>query len=378
MLYDHIKSPRSGLLTKPDGDGIYHVLFSSLMDEERFVDLNLEDWKVLIHKLYFDGDDFTSIAIDFDDDTELSVELSKIFDYDNPLSFKGMFNPVPSTPPRGEGAASTPTPFLPGQGDENSCFAHAAANMILHNVYKLRLTKPEASKFIESDCNKYLDTSNTLADYAEIEAACGVIGVKRILLFHYIYRVITKEFGTNRGVLRDATLYYLQQPFDETIFSPELSAIIRDEFEDGKKRNYTLSAIPIDEFDINEYGPYFEEYYASIHVMKPAHFFTIVGINPTIKGKDSSTGKSFTIRTRDFKSEGRITIDDSKWDNISYIFFLFETSKADSYPDIVKESVETKVFPKALGAALEAAAEGGKKSRKRRKTRRKRSRRRKN
>ena len=277
------------------------------------------------------------------------------------------------------------TPTQTTQGTQNTCFAHAAANMILHNVYKFRIDERDISKFKENNCNHYLDTSKPLPEYTTIETECGESGAKRILLFHYIYRVITSRFGYDSGSLALSILYYLRELFHPEFF-PDLNHIIEPVFESEDLDYYSLSLLSMGEFHMRDYDPYFEEYYASIYVLEPKHFFTIVGITPTIQGKDSSTGKSFTIPKREFNSTGTVVIDSSIWRNIPIIFLLFKTSKLPSYPKIVEEAILTgDLVPRDTRSAEEANAQGaekkeqgGKKSRKRKKTRRKRSRKRKN
>jgi hypothetical protein len=393
MLYDHIKSPGSGILTKPDGDGIYHVSFDRLMHEEGFRKLKLEEWMVLIHKLYFDGDDedVTSIAIDFDNDAELSVELSKIFDYDEPLSFKELFRPASHT-------VVKKTPGRSRQGIEHSCFAHAATNMIIRNVYKISMTDPDTALYIKNNCNQYLDTTRPLENLASIEANCGVSSARRILLFRYIYRVITNEYGCNFGNIGYAVLYYLQAAL-KPVFPPAILEIMPDI---TTREPYTLSTVPMRDFNVRVYNPflmdYFKEYYAVINTVKPSHSLTIVGIDEIhIHGKDSSTGEEFLIELDDFQHNGTFEIGGQEYSGISFIFFLFEPSKLATYPEVITAAIvrsrfgTPKDFPEPIDfpeysdskaaedtkAAVEAA-EGGKKSRKRKKSRRKRSRRRKN
>ena len=257
------------------------------------------------------------------------------------------------------------TPTQTRQGRQNSCFAHAAANIILHNVYKFRINERDIGTFIEKDCNKYLDTSRPIGAYADMVGECGESGAIRILLFHYIYRVITKRYGDNIGPLGYSIHYYLQQPFDDTIFSPELSAIIREEIQSKDLSLYCLSIVPINKFVMEEYDGYFAEYYAAIHVLNPMHFFTIVGIKggegEEIEGKDSYTGKSFTTPKGLFHFHGRIQIGRATWTSLLNIYLLFDKSKLSSYPKIVEEKL-----PREFRV-------GGRKSRKRRKTRRKRT-----
>ena len=354
-------------------DGLYtHITDNYLIDfgdvkmvniEQAFQDgvqSSFKEWENLIAKLLEN-----EISVIFEEGLMEVKDIKKVLSALQ-VMYPGCF----------EETDGSKTPTQTTQGAQNTCFAHAAANIIIHNIYKLRITKPDIGTFIDKNCNKYLDTSQPIGAYADMVGECGESGAIRILLFHYIYRVITSRFGYNIGPLGYSILYYLREPFHPEVF-PELNHIIHPVFESEDLDYYSLSAINIGEFDIREYGPYFEEYYASIYVLEPKHFFTIVGITPTIQGKDSSTGKSFTIRTGEFNSTGTVEIDSSRWRNISLIFFLFKTSKLTSYPTIVQENVLTgDLVPRDTRGAEEPPAQGGKKSRKR-KTRRKRSRKRK-
>ena len=382
----------------------FDTLYDSIEKEDPdlfYIESGLKyvDLEILIDELGFRG-----IELSADEQNKLFAELffrDKIIVKGLPDDFDyAHYEPVEasatSTPPRRK--AYVGSPGNTRQGRVNTCFAHVAANMIIHNVYKLTLE--DESLYVQNNCNKYLDTTEELGDYGTIEKECGKSGAIRILLFHYIYKVITRRYGFNHGPLGNSILFYLQQPFQDDIFSPELNEIIREEFQSKDLSRYSLSVVPIDKFDVQQYDRYFEEYYASVHVREPAHFFTIVGIDKVIHGKDSSTGKAFTIPIEQFQSTGAVTINASIWKNMSFVYLLFESSSIDLYPEIVKRSIEDVkisetptptrdlgVRPRAevrtsirqpdfLGAEESVKAEsGGKKSRKRKKkTRRKRSR----
>ncbi len=323
-LYDSINKEDSDLFYIERG--IKYIDLEILIDEIGFrgIELSKEEEYILFAELFIrDKIIVNGVPDDFDYSNETFLSHYRI-------------GASKFTTPRKRPTVAL-TPGYTFQGEQNSCFAHAATNMIIHNIYKLTLD--DYAMYEEKKCNQYLDTTKPLKEYGTILKECGDSASKRILLFHYIYRVITTRFGTNRGPLGSSILFYLQQPFRADIF-PELNEIIHPIFQSKNLGLYTLSIMPIDKFDIQEYDRYFEEYYASIHIKKPAHFFTIVGIDDVVHGKDSSTGKSFTIPLDQFQSTGSVAINDSLWQSLSFVYLLFETSKHEFYPSIVKKYVE--------------------------------------
>lgn len=388
-LYEHIKSD-SGLLTETvNRDSVF---LDELLTKEEFKDLSLEEWKKLIHTLYFTGK--TSIEVDFGK-SELSDILSDMVDYDDPSTIEKL-NELPKTPPRSK-AAMVISPGQPFQGAQNSCFAHAAASMILRNVYKFVMSEPDKLSFKKNNCNHYLDTTMPLKNYASIETNCGVSGAKRILLYRYIYRVITNEYGCNYGATSVSVLYYLQASF-QPVFPRVIGEKIRPEFVSKFQVPYSLSVLSTEDFTIGENKDflmnYFKQYYAVIRIEKPeAHAVPCIGIDDEyIYCKDSSIRQTVAIPIRECHSKGVFMMGDQECSGITTIFLLFETATLAIYPKIVITNIVHKHFgpPKDFPAPIDfpeestdarAAEEsprkekdGGRKSRKRRKTRRKRTR----
>jgi hypothetical protein len=358
--------------------GVKYVDLEILIDELGFrgIELSEEDQYTLFAELFFrDEINVNGLPEDFD-----------------PSRYR--IGAKPTTPPPKPPVHASPTFTFQGVG--KTCFAHVAANMIIHNIYKLTLD--DEVRYIEKNCNQYLDTSKELEDYATIVENCGELSAKRILLFHYIYRIITERYGFKRGPLGNSILFYLQQPFRPDIF-PDLKTTIFEMFTSKPLDIYDLSIVPIDKFDPTQYTEYFGEYYAGLHVRDTSHFFTIVGIDNAVRGKDSSTGKAFSIEFDKFQSHGTVIIDGSRWDGMNSVYLLFEKSNLDAYPKIVEDSikyVKINVTPtptrdmglraaflgpppaqpnfEDLGAEDKKADKGGRKTRKkkRRKTRRKR------
>ena len=226
------------------------------------------------------------------------------------------------------------------QGTEGTCFAHASSLMIFHNLYKLSLSEKEKRVYIENNCNLHLDTSRK-EDYELLRSQCGEKGSTRILLFLYIYKVITGKFGCDGGSLDKGILYYLNIPF-QPIFSREINRLLMPIHESVNRETFECSMIDIKKLTALPYkdflADYFERYYAVVDLIEPSHSVALVGINKFgIVGKDSATSSPFVIPFHEFRSKGRFSIKEDKYKGMDYVYFLFKKSKV--YPERIKENI---------------------------------------
>jgi hypothetical protein len=225
------------------------------------------------------------------------------------------------------------------QGTEGTCFAHASSLMIFHNLYKLTLTDKEKRIYIENNCNLHLDTTRK-EDYPLLLSQCGEKGSTRILLFLYIYKVITGKFGCDGGALDKGILYYLNTSF-QPLFSREINRILLPIHESVNRETFECSMIDIKKLTVLPYkdflADYFERYYAVADIIEPSHSVTLVGINKFgIVGKDSATSSPFVIPFHEFRSKGRFSIKEDKYKGMDYLYFLYKKSKV--YPERIKEN----------------------------------------
>lgn len=278
------------------------------------ISLSDNDWCELIAECYFRD----KIYFVFDD-TEQGQRIRKRFDYENPDSFSHyQGNIVTDRPP----SLSVTRSY---QGKEGTCFAHAATVMIFHNMYKLPLTPEEEKLYLKNNCNLHLDTTKKLENYDILQHRCGKNGASRILLFLYIYKVITNKFGCYAGSGGKSVHYYLQTPF-QSIF-PELDHILLPLYKSVPKESFELTVATVSEFIkhdwISYFIEYFETYYAVLYLENPPHEVTLVGMNSDgILGKDSGFGSLFTIPYSEFRPYGRFVIDGTTFTELSRILFL--------------------------------------------------------
>ncbi len=226
------------------------------------------------------------------------------------------------------------------QGDEGTCFAHASSLMIFHNLYKLSLSDKEKRVYIDNNCNLHLDTTRK-EDYLLLKSQCGEKGSTRILLFLYIYKVITGKFGCDGGNSDKGILYYLHTPF-QSIFSRDINRLLMTIHESVNPETFECSMIDIKKLTALPYKDflfdYFERYYAVADIIEPSHSVTLVGINKFgIVGKDSATSSPFVIPFHEFRSKGRFSIKEDKYKGMDYLYFLYKKSKI--YPERIKENV---------------------------------------
>ena len=84
---------------------------------------------------------------------------------------------------------------ISNQNSEDTCYAHSAARVILNAI---RQTIP--SFFYPLDetdkCDEYYDSINMLSVFRE-ETTCSENSLNNLMLYIYIYKLITKQFGCN-------------------------------------------------------------------------------------------------------------------------------------------------------------------------------------
>jgi len=248
------------------------------------------------------------------------------------------------------------------QGSEGTCFAHGASLMIFHNLYKLSLTEKEKRVYIENDCNLHLDTTREVEEYKLIRSQCGESGTTRILLFLYIYKVLTHKFGCDGGNIDKSILYYLNTSF-QPIFSREVNRILMPIYESVHKESFECSMVDIKGLPprYKDYlSDYFERYYAVADIIQPSHSVALVGINKFgVLGKDSATSTAFIIPFHAFRSKGSFSIKDDNYKGIDYLYFLYKKSKV--YPNPFKtmlneNSIHLDTYPE-LNADIEKERE---------------------
>jgi hypothetical protein len=228
------------------------------------------------------------------------------------------------------------------QGSEGSCFAHAASLMIFHNLYGITLHQEDKLLYIENNCNLHLNTTRQVEDYQVLLTQCGKSGAARILLFLYIYKVITNKFGCNGGDYVRSVLYYLNTPF-HPIFNKDINLILMPIYKSVDKELYDFSILDMSEYtsDYNDYlSYYFDDYYGGINTVQPDHAVTLVGINKFgILCKDSATVSAFIIPFQEFRADGTFLINKTRFNGIQYLFFLYKRTNTGKYPVYFKNKL---------------------------------------
>jgi len=284
----------------------------------RTILLTESDWLELIAESFEEG-----IYFQFDG-SELGTELAKHIDYDDPSSFSSYLGNIVVNPTR----RTTITQSY--QGKEPTCFAHSAALLLFHNVYKLSLGEEDKKLYLKNNCNLHLDTTRKLEDYHLLKSRCGESGAAHILLFLYIYRVIVKEFGCSYGHTSASVIYYLNTPFQPTIFGDKLNAIILPIYNSVRHASFVASLMDMSFFTSSEehlsyLNEYFKKYYASLTTTEPRHVVTLTGLNQFgVLGKNSGSGTLFTISYDNFKKDGSFKTANRTLYGINDILFLYE------------------------------------------------------
>lgn len=280
------------------------------------IDLSDRDWRELIAECYFRD----NIYFHFDD-TEHGQRISKLFDYETPDSFSQYQGNIVTDRPRSVSVTRS------HQGTEGTCFAHAATLMIFHNMYRLPLTPEEEKVYLKNNCNLHLDTTKEVEKYDTLQYRCGKNGAARILLFLYIYKLITKRFGCHAGNGGNSINYYLTTPF-QPIF-PEMEVVLKPLYMSVNKSQFELSIHKLSDFiqiDWHNYLlDYFKTYYAVLYIENPPHEVTLVRMNAEgILGKDSASSSLFIIPYDQFHPKGTFVIEGTTFTGLSDILLLME------------------------------------------------------
>jgi hypothetical protein len=227
------------------------------------------------------------------------------------------------------------------QGAEGTCFAHTASLVIFHNLYGISLEEEDKQLYIENNCNLHLNTQKELEDYEFLRTNCGESGANRILLFLYIYRVLTNKFGCDGGTLPECFVYFLNTPF-HNIFNRKINTILLPIYKSVDKELFDVSFLTIDDFspEYKDYlSIYFDDYYGglSLKTMKSGesgHAITMVSINQYgILCKDSANKSIYLIPFNEFKVNG-ILHTKSRIYNLRTLYFLYKKTDSEKYNTI--------------------------------------------
>jgi len=217
------------------------------------------------------------------------------------------------------------------QKEQETCFAHSSAYLIFHNIYNIDLSEEDLQKYIEHNCNQYLDTTRDEPNLDDLNK-CGETGKKRILLFLYIYLIITLKFGCNRGIVNDSIKYYL-----DGNYLPPFSQRLNDEVAELVHKDlnlYTTSFLPIDKINVPALKNIFDDgLYISLISENSSHVATLIGMTDTeFIGKDSATAEIFRFPITEMKSNG---IFSNVFHGVTGLQFLYK--KSAKYPYYSRE-----------------------------------------
>ena len=299
--------------------------------------LSDNEFCALIAKLYFD-----EIYVLFGD-SPFGEALSKLINYDDENSLREyqVIRFEEDAFPRTRSLSVSKS----YQGAERTCFAHAASLLIFHNIYQLPLTEEDKKMYLKNNCNLHLDTTKELEDFKILTMRCGDAGAIRILLFMYIYKVITKRFEC-KGNTAISILYYLKTPFQE-IFTPKLNALLLPIFNSAPK-DFSVSVIHLDEFKTHNYKSflheYLKKYYAGLRIKSDvSHAVAIIEINEDgILGKDSANGEIFFIPFKDFHSKS--VFREKDYYSLEKLYFLYEQSNLKNFSVQLSTLLKNKEF----------------------------------
>ena len=243
----------------------------------------------------------------------------------------------------------------PAQGNQNSCFAHAATLLIFHNMFNdllERMTPTQITTYEAKDCNSYLNTTNPFPSYEVVSAQCGDVGATRICLYLYIYNMLVKKFGCNYGHSIECILYYLNTSFQPNMFesSPDgiiIDALIEPIYKRVIKDDFAVSEVDMDFFyKLPEYKlylkQYFKYYYARLHVTKHDVVIAEIKDDKYIGGKDTMTGTDFLIPFSEFHPKGKIVLPGEILHGLLSIAFLYDTSKLAEFDPAFSELLKDK------------------------------------
>lgn len=224
------------------------------------------------------------------------------------------------------------------QGNQGSCFAHAAAHVIFHNLYRLPLTKEDRLLYLDNKCYSLLNTTNPEIENAiELEKRCGKTSAIRILLFLYIYKTITNHFGCNGGIIEPSVHYFLNLPNQPSFTNMSLNDYVLPTLTSVNKNLFGISTFlfnPVPTIHVKKFlKQYFDDnYYCVLTTRTPPHGLTIIGMNSTgLLGKDSASHDQFTIPWEQFHQNGVFTIHTKEYRNLRSLVFVYEKTSIKKY-----------------------------------------------
>ena len=223
------------------------------------------------------------------------------------------------------------------QKHQETCFAHSSAYLIVHNIYNIDLSEEDVQKYIEHNCNQYLDTTKDEPNLDDLNK-CGETGKTRILLFLYIYLIITLKFGCNKGYVNHSIKYYLEgnylPPFTSQRLNEEALSLVQH-----KDLNlYTETFLPIDKINVPYLKNIFDDgLYISLLIVNPSHVVTLIGMTETeFIGKDSYEAAVFRFPITQMKSTGTIVVNSNfVLQGVLGLNFLYK--KSANYPYYTRE-----------------------------------------
>lgn len=230
--------------------------------------------------------------------------------------------------------------FQHGQMD---CFAHVATHLIYHNVYRRTLSPEDTRVYVRNNCNQYLDTTKTLtsmADYATLVRNCTEQGAANVILFRYIYFVITSPsagaMGRNMGTVQQSVRAYLISDLPEFPGEAARKRVLRPILT-MDRRNFHYSSIIHSSFlsrpvmvDLIKRMLAAGFYFALRIRSDVGHFVTVVGIiNTDLQVKDpwSQVGSLISM-DRLFRQTG-------DQHDITHIDFLYNPATVTLTPEQV-------------------------------------------
>jgi hypothetical protein len=265
---------------------------------------------------------------------------------------------LPDTPTLVKSTSSS----VSSQKDQETCFAHSATYLIFHNIYNIDLSEEDRQTYMDHNCNQYLDTTRVrgggqvqkvvephfapaarglLEPNLDDLDLCGKTGKTRILLFLYIYLIITLKLGCNKGYVTHSIKYYLEgdyvPPFTSKRLNDELAELVKDKDLDL----YTTSFVPIHKISVPHLKNIFDDgLYISLISVTPPHIITLVGMTDTeFIAKDSYEAAIFRFPISQFKSNGIIVVNSNfTMRGIRGLTFLYK--KSATYPHFTREFEE--------------------------------------
>lgn len=230
------------------------------------------------------------------------------------------------------------------QNNENTSFAHASTHLIFHNVFHLQLSPEDTRLYIKNNCYLHLNTTTEMSDSISLEKQCGKTGATRIMLFLYIYRLITSKFAED-GPLLSSILYYLKYNGLPIPMFSSILPIVRS----VNTSSFIVSVIEmrrLERMNRKCLTSYFGLNYYFVLQFMNEHSVTIIGMNEVgFMGKDSFSGSTFLLPFDQFHSRGTLRLEgpmgilDCK--GIDYIICLYDKKNIRLLDPVFTDSIIT-------------------------------------